>query len=80
MNTVKAKLFLILILFAFLSSCHSQRASSQVSSERWREDLRYLARELPAQHANAFHTVTRETFAAEVARLDAAISTMNDDD
>ena len=76
---MKAKVSLSLILFAILSSCGSQRVSQKVSSDGWREDLQALARELPTQHANAFHTVTRETFAAEVARLDTAIQRMNDD-
>ena len=34
----------------------------------WGEDLRLLAAELPKLHKNAFHTVTRERFEAEVAR------------
>lgn len=76
---MKAKLSLSLVLFAILSSCGSQKASREVSSEGWREDLQALARELPTRHANAFHTVSRETFAAEVARLDAAVQNMNGD-
>ena len=69
-----------LMLLVVLSSCGSQNANTQISSTTWREDLRYLARELPSHHVNAFHTVSRETFDAEVARLDAAISHMNGDE
>jgi len=69
-----------LMLLVLLSSCSSQNADPQVSSDAWREDLRYLARELPSHHANAFHIVSRETFDAEVARLDAAIPRLNDDE
>jgi hypothetical protein len=69
-----------MLLLITLSSCGSQQVSTQVSSDAWREDLRYLARELPNQHANAFHTVSRETFAGEVARLDAGIPSMNGDE
>jgi len=69
-----------LILLVVLNSCSSQNANPQVSSDAWREDLRYLARELPSHHANAFHIVSRETFDAEVARLDAAIPRLNGDE
>src|SRR4029453_11678153 len=69
-----------LMLLLVLSSCGSQNAGLQISSDAWREDLRYLARELPAYHVNAFHTVSRETFDAEVARLDAAIPRLNSDE
>jgi hypothetical protein len=31
-------------------------------AEQWREDLRYLAAELPKRHKNLFHTMTREQF------------------
>lgn len=40
-----------------------------MTAEKWREDLDFLARELPKHHKNAFHTVTKERFAAEVAAL-----------
>ena len=73
-------LHLCLMLVLVLSSCGSQNPVSQISSDTWREDLRYLARELPRHHVNAFHTVSRETFEAEVARLDAAIPRLNGDE
>jgi hypothetical protein len=69
-----------LMLLVFLSSCGSQNANPQISSDAWREDLHYLARELPSHHANAFHAVSRETFDAELARLDAAIPRLNGDE
>ncbi|MFZ0060719.1 MAG: S41 family peptidase [Pyrinomonadaceae bacterium] len=69
-----------LVLLVVMSSCSSQNTTTQLSSQAWRQDLRYLARELPSHHTNAFHTVSRETFDAEVARLDAAIPSMNGDE
>src|SRR5947207_3111928 len=77
---MKTMLHVSLILLVVLNSCSSQNANPQVSSDAWREDLRYLARELPSHHANAFHIVSRETFDAEVARLDAAIPRLNGDE
>src|SRR5687767_15067616 len=69
-----------LTLLILLSSCASQNATTEIAPAAWRADLRYLASELPSRHVNAFHTVSRETFAAEVARLDAAIPGMNGDE
>ena len=31
-------------------------------TEKWREDLQFLATELPKRHKNLFHTMTREQF------------------
>ncbi len=69
-----------LTFLILLSSCASKNASTEITSAAWRDDLRYLARELPSRHINAFHTVSREAFAGEVARLDAAIPRLNGDE
>jgi len=50
-----------------------------VGKDQWHEDLAYFARELPKRHANAFHAITREQFAAAVKDLDASIATASDD-
>jgi hypothetical protein len=47
-----------------------------LSKAQWREDLQYLARELPKRHKNLFHTVSREQFERAVAELDAEIPTL----
>src|SRR5215216_6419353 len=41
----------------------------EVASERWREDLCYMAEELPKRHANLFHTMTCEQFSCAVEKL-----------
>ncbi|HZI87359.1 MAG TPA: hypothetical protein VFD48_11040, partial [Pyrinomonadaceae bacterium] len=69
-----------LTFLILLSSCASQNPTTGITPNGWRDDLRYLARQLPGNHANAFHTVSRETFDAEVARLDAAIPNLNGDE
>ena len=69
-----------LTLLILLSSCASQNATTEITPEAWREDLRFLARELPARHVNVFHATTREVFADEVRRLDAAIPALNGDE
>jgi hypothetical protein len=44
-----------------------------LTSEAWREDLAFLAENLPKNHANAFHTLTRADWDARVRALEARI-------
>ena len=47
---------------------------------QWHEDLAAFARELPRRHANAFYTLSRVAFDAEVAALDARVASANGDE
>ena len=47
--------------------------AAELTAEQWREDLRFMAAEMEKRHANLYHTVGREAFAAAVADLDARI-------
>lgn len=40
---------------------------------QWREDLRFMAREMERRHKNLYHSVSREAFAAAVADLEARL-------
>jgi hypothetical protein len=51
-----------------------------MTAEKWRADVDFFARELPKRHKNAFHTITREQFAAEVAALREKAGHANDDE
>ncbi|MBV8859769.1 MAG: tetratricopeptide repeat protein [Acidobacteria bacterium] len=51
-------------------------AVSQAEAEKWREDLRYMAREMELRHKNLFHTMTREQFETAVRRLDERIPSL----
>jgi hypothetical protein len=51
-----------------------------LSKQKWREDLRFLAAELPKKHKNAFHRIRREQFEKSIAELDAKIPTLNDEE
>jgi hypothetical protein len=53
--------------------------AAETRDGRWRQDLAYLARELPRLHVDAFHAVDRAAFEAAVARLDADIPDLSDD-
>lgn len=57
----------------------ASNAINRLSKKEWREDLHYLASELPKRHKNAFHHTTREQFERKVANLDAAIPSLQTD-
>ncbi|HEX8097437.1 MAG TPA: hypothetical protein VF507_05350, partial [Pyrinomonadaceae bacterium] len=46
-------------------------------AEKWREDLRYMAEEMPKRHRNLFHTMTREQFEGAVKRLNERIPSLS---
>ena len=47
------------------------------SAEQWRADLRFLAEEMPRQHKNLFHTMTREQFESALKKLDSQIPNLS---
>lgn len=69
-----------LTLVILLTACGARNATTDITPDAWQKDLRYLAAELPRRHVNAFHTITRERFADEVARLEAAIPRLGNDE
>lgn len=66
---------LFVCLFVAVVWCGQTSAQTVTQDEaaKWREDLRFLAQEMPRQHRNLFHTMTRAQFDAAVARLDQRI-------
>jgi hypothetical protein len=69
-----------LTLAILLTACAAQNATTNITPDAWRADLRYLAAELPRRHVNAFHTITRERFTDEVAKLNATIPRLTNDE
>ncbi|HUT75470.1 MAG TPA: hypothetical protein VM221_11645 [Armatimonadota bacterium] len=49
-------------------------------AERWRQDLHYLATELPQRHQHLFSRISREQFEQAVAALDNSIPALADDE
>jgi hypothetical protein len=54
----------------------ADRPADSTSVRQWREDLAYLARELPRRHKNLFHTMRREQFDSALAVLDRKLPTL----
>lgn len=79
---LRAGVLLLSAIFCavFFSSPPCARANTQtftglgrVEAERWREDLRYMAQEMPKRHKNLFHTMSRQQFDEAVRKLDERI-------
>src|SRR2546422_8030862 len=66
-------LILMTVLTVFASS--QQQVISKLSADNWKEDLRFLAKELPRNHKNLYHTLTQADFNSAVSDLDARIPT-----
>jgi hypothetical protein len=85
MKKLVVNILLILSVGGWVSSTilyalpHVNKAlGDTLTKEQWRQDLRFLAKELPQRHKNAFHTVSRAAFEKAVADLDAAIPSLQD--
>ncbi len=50
--------------------------ANRSEAERWREDLRFMADQMPKLHRNLFHTMTREQLESAVRSLDERIPSL----
>lgn len=66
-GTIFVVLFLIFGLSVFAQS--EAVTVAKTESEKWREDLLYMADQMPLLHKNLFHTLTREKFDASIKSL-----------
>jgi hypothetical protein len=67
------------VLVAFWAGLRQKPEKLHLSTQQWREDLQFLARELPKRHANAFHFTPREHFEKAVANLDSQLEEADSD-
>ncbi len=83
---MKAILIILIFLPLSLTFAQTQTFPKQTPQtltnttrvEKWRQDLRYMATELPNRHKNAFHSITRRQFERTVAKLDKDIPVLQD--
>ncbi len=78
-RTVLAAAVVVTAALAFLpaaSGCQKPAVDQRIAD--WRSDLRYLAKKLPARHADFAAAVNRADFDVAVQSLDAAIPTLSD--
>jgi hypothetical protein len=55
------------------NGAQTNRRVSEGEAGKWREDLRFIAQEMPRAHKNLFHTMTPEQLESAVKRLDERI-------
>lgn len=83
------KLVVLLVLLMLAGGWFSQTTAyalpraaktlgNTLTKEQWRQDLKFLAKELARRHKNAFHTISREAFERAVTELDAAIPSLQE--
>ncbi|MCA1623577.1 MAG: hypothetical protein LC768_04765 [Acidobacteria bacterium] len=71
-NTKFFLLFLLFLLFLAGPPALAQepiQKTVKTEAEKWREDLSYMAEQMPRRHKNLFHTMSREQFDVAVKRL-----------
>lgn len=75
----RSTLLALLCTLALAACSRPKDVGIELDAEQWRKDLQFIATTLPQQHANAFHAVTKEQFAQEVASIDAALGGLDPD-
>jgi len=70
----------IVTVLLLIGACGSPKAPVRDERvEAWRADLRFLGRELPARHHDAFFALPEADFRAGLAALDTDLATLDDD-
>lgn len=75
--------FLILILLLLVSGCSKKSSPTEPVDnkiEQWREDLQFLATQMPLRHVNLFHSISEEEFQNEIQILDSKISELSNNE
>lgn len=74
------KIFVFVLILISSTTAYVQAVAQQslkTETEKWREDLHFMAREMPKRHKNLYHQLTPEQFEAAVKSLDARIPQLN---
>jgi Peptidase family S41 len=64
---------LLVIVLSLLPALAQTTPVSSSDAAKWREDLRYMAEQMPQVHKNLFHTMTRIHFDEAIKKLDERI-------
>jgi len=69
------------LILPFVLSVFAQAQPNELSrDERWREDVRFYAAELPKRHKNLFFQLSKNDFEREVKRLEEHVPKMSDEE
>ncbi len=67
-----------LVLVPLMAGPFLASAQDVLTAQQWREDLRYLADQISKTHPGAFHQIPQQQFETAVAKLDARIPALSD--
>ena len=80
MHRISARHFVILALGVVQTLFPASGSAAAVSAEwakKWKEDLQFVARELPEKHVNLFHTLTEDEWNSELSSLTGRLKTLD---
>lgn len=63
-------------ILAVLLSVSSASALTPNEARAWREDLRFMAKQMEEKHKNLYHSISAQDFAARISALDAKIPSL----
>lgn len=66
-------IFVLILFYSALVFAQTAQQPSAIEAEKWREDLRFMAQEMPKRHKDLFHRITREQFETAIKNLDGRI-------
>jgi hypothetical protein len=79
---ISSRSVLMIIVQAFLlvvvGVASVGRARRNLGPEEWRQDLKFLASELPRKHKNLFFQLSKNEFERQVRELDESIPTLTE--
>lgn len=79
MKKLRAALTMFVCVALAAASIVSAQSTTELSrADKWREDLKFLAVELPKRHKNLFFKITREQFDREIAKISEAVPKLTD--
>jgi Peptidase family S41 len=72
------KYTIIIVLLVFFPGGKNSFAQTQMTPDKWREDINYFANQLTKKHKNAFHAITTEQFNQAITDLTNAVVSLPD--
>ncbi len=75
---MRTALAIVAAVLTLVARAAAQGGPAAMDGTAWREDLQFVAAELPARHKNAFHTISRQEWERRVTEFDAAIPSLAD--
>ena len=73
----------LVIMFITISGCSKNSSPTEpvnTKTQEWKEDLQFIATQMPIQHVNLFHSITKDEFTNEINLLDSKIADLSDNE